>query len=99
MVRYRASFRKVAHYRVRLLRDLVDELSDGAECDFRNRLAEYFRAIWSWLNFDEKRQRTQQQNAHISAGRHLVGYGAPFGPFKSTAPSSVLPTTWQLHQK
>ena len=58
---------------------LVDELSDGAECDFRNRLAEYFRAIWFWLNFDEKRQRTQQQNAHISADRHLVGYGDPCG--------------------
>ena len=31
MVRYRASFRKVAHYRVRLLRDLVDELSDWGQ--------------------------------------------------------------------
>src|ERR1700733_9885644 len=54
MVRYRASFRKVALYRVRLLRDLVDELWDGAECNFRNCLADYFRAIWFWLNFDEK---------------------------------------------
>src|ERR1700722_9742644 len=66
MVRYRAFFRKVSHYRVSLLRDLVDELSDGAECNFRNCPVVYFRAIWFWPNFDEKRQRAQQ-NAHTSA--------------------------------
>jgi hypothetical protein len=87
MVRYRASFRKVAHYRVRLLRDLVDELSDGAECNFRNCLAEYFRAIWFWLNL-MKRGRELSNRTHTSA---LIATSSVMAPLLTLSNQQHLP--------
>jgi hypothetical protein len=94
MVRYRASFRKVAHYRVRLLRDLVDELSDWGQ---RVTFEIVWRSILELFGSGSilmKRGRELSNRTHRSA---LIATSSVMAPLFAPSKQQRLPLFCQQH--